>query len=415
MTQGNANEFCPRDSSKTKHWQKWSFNFISGSYSYFDAKEECATNHGGDLLTLNEPGAVAAFESYAASVSLTGGDYWTTLRDYDKEKSQTCNDASCDNVLQWGDGTAFSYDVGEYPSGVNYALTASTRSQCGVLTVSSFSITTIKDEYCLSGRSLICQVNCHEGMCPADKPFPMNDGADCCESFKRTTTGGVCDGGDLLITDPVECCAGQSASCSTTAYPCTKHPNADRFCPANPSLTRVGGDTGYYFKKADLAKRYLDSAMFCNSKEAGHINVPTVVEGKEGSAIIRDEQLPSTSYSFWSGLTHPNQLPKSPCFDAGCNTHEWTWSDGTKFTYDATVSSQVAMSSVIHIGCASYGSPLDLKNQDTLHNGANCLTGIRRTICQGSCALSDPDRCPASHPYPIDNGAHCCRTFQVTT
>ena len=415
-TLANAHEYCQAHPAETKLWQKWIFKYInSGQFDYFSAQSECANNHGGILVTLNEPGQRAAIEAFATSESLPDGPYWTTLREQAHENTRNCINGACDGFLRWegANDEALVYDAAEYPSGINYDKTEVDRSQCGMIDINTGVITTIRDEYCLTNGNLLCQINCHEGLCPADKPFPVNNGAHCCESFKRTATGGVCDGGDLLSTDPVTCCAGQVVACPTSGYPCFKHPTADRFCPANQDLTRLGGDNGYFFDILDIEKRYLDSTLVCNSKESGHLNVATSAEAKEAVIMLRDAQDVPTSHSFFIGLTHPDLHVQFSCTNANCDNKDLSWGGYDAFTYDNTAVNSVSFQSGWNDACAQWGIPIYYADYAmTPIDNVDCLEQSRYTMCQASCAIEDSTRCPATHPFPVDNGSHCCRTFQ---
>ncbi len=42
--------------------------------------------------------------------------------------------------------------------------------------------------------------------CPESHPFPLDSYKSCCSSETKTSTGGRCDGGNMLGTDPLDCC-----------------------------------------------------------------------------------------------------------------------------------------------------------------------------------------------------------------
>jgi len=64
--------------------------------------------------------------------------------------------------------------------------------------------------------------------CPADYPFPIDNGLQCCKHFLRKNDTGVdalCDGQHVQETDPVACCArDEIVPCSEK---CLKEANAD--------------------------------------------------------------------------------------------------------------------------------------------------------------------------------------------
>ena len=179
------------------------------------------------------------------------------------------------------------------------------------------------------------------------------------------------------------------------------------FCPANPKLRRMGGDTGYLLDSVNPVA-YDEAVSLCGSNGAGLVSIQTIQDSIDFTILMREKNLPAGS-SIWTGLMSPFASGNISCTNGACDSQPLKWSDGSRFTFDGTVIDSLTWSGTVQHACSvvnvDYG---DFKGPVV---SADCFATKHIALCQGSCLL-DEFICPETHPYAIANGLSCCRSFQ---